>query len=224
LTVGLVLALAYATLLPTTGTAAEALTVRLRTGRSLEAQRVETVGAEVRVTLASGGSVVLPAAVVAAVRPAPGAGGVAAARDHDPDAPPVGACSLVERPSVSRWDDLISTAASRHGLDPRLVRAVVAAESGGDPAAVSRKGAVGLMQLMPATAAEHGCSDPRDPGANVEAGCRHLARLVGRWPGRLELALAAYNAGESVVERAGAVPGYGETKRYVAAVMGCLGS
>lgn len=114
---------------------------------------------------------------------------------------------------------LFESAAGETGLDPRLLKAVAAAESGFDPKAVSSKGAVGIMQLMPGTAKELGVSDPFDPVQNVRAGARYLHRMLDRFGGDLELALAAYNAGPGVVEKYGGVPPFIETRRYVEKVL-----
>jgi soluble lytic murein transglycosylase-like protein len=106
--------------------------------------------------------------------------------------------------------------AARHALDPDLVRAVIRVESGWNPRAVSRKGALGLMQLMPATAAEYGVADPFNPEENIRAGVAYLRRLIDRFDGRTELALAAYNAGPGAVEKYHrTVPPYRETQSYV---------
>ena len=115
--------------------------------------------------------------------------------------------------------DLLREAAKRHGLDPRLVRAVVAVESAFRPDAVSPKGAQGLMQLMPRTAASLGVADAFDPEQNLEGGSRHLAALVAGYKGDLDRALAAYNAGQGAVARHGGVPPYPETQDYVAKVL-----
>jgi len=116
-------------------------------------------------------------------------------------------------------EDPVAEAARRYGVDPLLVRAVIRVESAGDPRAVSRKGAAGLMQLMPATAARYGVADRFDPAQNVEAGTRHLRELLDFFNQDLVLALAAYNAGEDAVLRYGrTVPPYAETRRYVARV------
>jgi hypothetical protein len=115
---------------------------------------------------------------------------------------------------------LVAEAARRHGLDPALVLAVVSVESGFRPDAVSPKGARGLMQLMPATAASLGVADPLDPTANVDGGARHLRGLVARYGGDLQKALAAYNAGEGAVDQHGGVPPYSETRSYVSKVLG----
>lgn len=112
----------------------------------------------------------------------------------------------------------IGTAAAATGLEPALIRAVIATESAFDPSAVSPKGAQGLMQLMPATARELGVDDVWDPMQNIRGGARHLARLVQRY-GELPLALAAYNAGEGAVDRHGGIPPYRETQDYVIRVL-----
>jgi soluble lytic murein transglycosylase-like protein len=106
--------------------------------------------------------------------------------------------------------------AETHALNPALVRAVIQAESAWNTRAVSSKGALGLMQLMPATAAEMGVSDPFDPAQNIQAGVRYLKALLDRYDGNAELALAAYNAGPGAVDRHGRkVPPYRETRAYV---------
>lgn len=112
---------------------------------------------------------------------------------------------------------MVTRIARSHGLPPALVAAVVRVESGFNPRARSRAGAIGLMQLMPATAAALGVDDPLDPEQNVDGGCRYLKGLLEEFP--LELALAAYNAGPHAVRRYGGVPPYAETQRYVPRVL-----
>ncbi len=114
---------------------------------------------------------------------------------------------------------LAVAAARRHGLDPDLVLAVVAVESAFRPDAVSPKGAQGLMQLMPRTAASLGVSDALDPAQNLDAGTRHLRFLVDLYGGDLRRALAAYNAGQGAVKRYGGVPPYRETREYVKKIL-----
>jgi soluble lytic murein transglycosylase-like protein len=118
----------------------------------------------------------------------------------------------------------IAATAARHGVDPRLVEAVVRVESGGQPQAVSPKGARGLMQLMPARAAALGIGDAFDPAANLDGGVRHLRDLLARYSGDLSLALAAYNAGEEAVRLHRGVPPYRETRDYVRKVMALYGT
>jgi soluble lytic murein transglycosylase len=121
-------------------------------------------------------------------------------------------------PRSAAWDGLIAAAARRHRLQPALVKAVVAAESGFDPRAVSRKGARGLMQLMPQTAAELGVADPLRPEENLRGGTRYLRAMLDRY-GETPLALAAYNAGPAAVDRYGRIPPYAETQDYVQRVL-----
>lgn len=116
---------------------------------------------------------------------------------------------------VERFRALIEQAAGEEGVDPALVAAMIAQESGGDPEAVSHAGARGLMQLMPSTARMLGVADVFDPGQNVSGGVRYISRLLERFGGDEELALAAYNAGPGTVDRYGGVPPYRETEQYL---------
>ena len=118
----------------------------------------------------------------------------------------------------TRFDSIIETAAQKTGLNANLLRAMIRQESDGDPKAISKKGATGLMQLMPETAALLGVQDRFDPEENIHGGARYLADLLQRF-GNLEHALAAYNAGPEAVERHGGIPAYAETEDYVAQVM-----
>jgi soluble lytic murein transglycosylase-like protein len=123
------------------------------------------------------------------------------------------------RPAMSIDRDgtekLVREAAERHHVDPALIRAVIETESGWNPRAVSRKGAGGLMQLIPTTAERYGAYDLFNPQQNIDAGVRHLKTLLERYNGNLDLALAAYNAGAGAVDRAHGVPAYRETQDYV---------
>jgi soluble lytic murein transglycosylase-like protein len=123
------------------------------------------------------------------------------------------------RPALSMDRDgvekLVREAADRHRVDPALVRAVIETESNWNPGAISPKGAVGLMQLMPTTAQRFGVYERFSPQQNVDAGVRYLKVLLQRYDGNLDLALAAYNAGEGAVDRAHGVPAFRETRNYV---------
>ena len=121
-------------------------------------------------------------------------------------------------PEHRDYDGLIARMARSHGLEPALVKAVIAAESGFDVNAVSRVGAQGLMQLMPETARELGVRAPLLPHENVKGGVRYLRQMLDRF-GDVSLALAAYNAGPSAVDRYEGVPPYPETQAYVARVL-----
>jgi soluble lytic murein transglycosylase-like protein len=117
------------------------------------------------------------------------------------------------------YAESIRVAAKKFDVDPGLVRAVISAESNFDPRAVSAKGAQGLMQLMPSTAVRFGVKDAFDPGQNITGGVRYLRYLLDLFEGDLVLALAAYNAGEGVVQSAGGIPNFQETRDYVDRVL-----
>jgi soluble lytic murein transglycosylase-like protein len=118
----------------------------------------------------------------------------------------------IDRDGVEK---LVREAAERHQVDPALIRAVIQTESNWNPGAISRKGALGLMQLIPTTAQRFGVNDAFSPKQNVDAGVRYLKTLLERYNGNLDLALAAYNAGEGAVDRAHGIPAYRETRSYV---------
>lgn len=161
-------------------------------------------------------------------------------RDVPADAPampyalPAGGARLLAffdiAPDYKRVKHHLRAAASQHGVDYELLQALIATESGFDAKAVSPKGAVGLMQVMPATANRFGVNTDAkrtveqklaDPAVNVPTGTRYLRHLLDLFPGRMDLALAAYNAGEGAVQRAGnQIPAYKETQNYVRTVMG----
>jgi Transglycosylase SLT domain len=119
---------------------------------------------------------------------------------------------------------LIDRHSGDQDLDPRLVQAVIQAESGYNVRALSNKGAIGLMQLMPATASLLGVSNPYDPDDNIRGGTRYLRQMINRFAGRLEFAIAAYNAGPGAVERHGGIPPYAETRAYVKRVLSLYGN
>jgi len=119
---------------------------------------------------------------------------------------------------------LIHRLSQQYSIDPRLVQAIIRAESNFDPHAVSRAGAQGLMQLMPDTAARYRVENPFDPQANLEGGIRYLRDLLLMFPGDLRHVLAAYNAGEGAVQQYGGIPPYPETQRYVERVLALYGA
>ena len=122
---------------------------------------------------------------------------------------------------MQRYAHIIQTASKAYGVDASLVHAVISAESAYNPNAVSRTGAMGLMQLMPDTARRYGVQNMMDPTENIHGGVRYLRDLLDMFKGRLDLAIAAYNAGENAVIRSGLkIPPYAETRHYVPKVLG----
>lgn len=117
--------------------------------------------------------------------------------------------------SKSAYETIVASIAAREGMDPSLIQSIIEVESGFNSRAFSPKGAMGLMQLMPETARELGVCDPWDPVENITGGTRYLSRLLKRYRGDLTKALAAYNAGPTVVDAYGGIPPYQETQEYV---------
>jgi soluble lytic murein transglycosylase-like protein len=126
--------------------------------------------------------------------------------------------------SAVQIDQAIEESARKHSVDPNLVRAMIKVESNFNPKAVSRTGAMGLMQLMPSTARQLSVTNPFDPQQNVDAGVRHLKHLLNNFGGDVKLTLAAYNAGEGAVARSNGVPPYRETRDYVKRITDIYGS
>jgi soluble lytic murein transglycosylase-like protein len=184
----------------------------LASGARLRVDRHEADGAKVRLYHA-GGMVEMDALRIAAFEPA-----------DDPvpaplpaDATPVAGAAVTPIALLPTPLELADAAADRYGLPRALVRSVMSAESGLQANALSNKGAVGLMQLMPGTAQELGV-DPWDPAQNVDAGTRYLRELLAKYDGHLWHALAAYNAGPGAVEKYKGVPPYRETVRYIGTI------
>lgn len=195
----LVLAAASAVLLLTS--AAWADYAVLQSGHRLKITAHETRGETVRLYLASGGYADVPTSLVTG---------------YEIEEIILAATGAVEEEFQRQ---LITEAAARHGLSPVLVASVVAVESNFNPRAVSAKGALGLMQLMPETASRFAVRDAFDPAENVDAGVRYLKELLQRFGNDLRLALAAYNAGPERVALYGGIPPYPETRAYVQKVI-----
>jgi soluble lytic murein transglycosylase-like protein len=164
--------------------------------------------------LVHGGSVAAPAAApVPAASPTGFAPMLAQATAAAAGAPPA---------AEGAFSAEIAAAAARNGIDPRVLREVVRHESGFNPSARSPAGALGLTQLMPATAAGLGVTNPLDPAQSLEGGAKYLRQQLDHFGGDLSKALAAYNAGPGAVERFGGVPPYAETQKYVQSILAAL--
>ena len=170
----------------------------LRSGVRLHITGYESNGPHMRLTV-EGGTVDVQAEDVVAIEP----------EDHFEPVPP----SPVT--TAGPFANLIHAAAQKHGLDENLIARVIAMESNFNPRAASRRQALGLMQLLPQTAAHYSVADIFDPAQNIEAGAHYLKDLLTRYRGNLTLALAAYNAGPEMVERYGGIPPFKETQNYV---------
>ena len=191
LTVGLA-----AAILP--ASAAKADYAVLRSGARLHVTSYQVDGQRVRLAVA-GGTVEISASELIDVEP----------EDQFPAPPPANADLSM------RYANFIHASAKKHGVDERLVANVIAAESNFDAKAVSRKKALGLMQLLPKTAARYAVRNVFDPAQNIDAGTHYLKDLLDRYHGNLTFALAAYNAGPEMVDRYGGVPPFAETQNYV---------
>jgi soluble lytic murein transglycosylase-like protein len=191
-------------------------------GQSMSIAGHRIAGDRVIVTLRGGGEMTLDSARVANILPDEVAypePPQAAIEGPDSSENIDGGPRLVEK---TAFDSIIEHASTQHGVDPRLVKAVIQVESGFQSRARSPKGAMGLMQLMPATARQYRAGrNPYDPAKNVQAGTKYLRTLLNKFD--LPLALAAYNAGEAAVRRFGSIPPYAETHAYVAKILALVG-
>jgi soluble lytic murein transglycosylase-like protein len=209
---------------------ARAELVVLTDGNVMKVADFEAVGDQARLTYKTGGRITLPITRIERV--------VDDEVVPEPD-PPAAALDEVIRDAViplhfeetqakipeGPYGSMIFEAARRHSVNPQVVAALIGAESAGNPRAFSRKGARGLMQLMPATAERFGTRKEKlyDPKENLEAGIRYLSWLLEQFPNDLSKVLAAYNAGENAVVRYGGIPPYRETRNYVRRIYSTLG-
>ena len=183
---------------------------------SIAGHRVD--GDRVIVTLRGGGEMTLDSARVVKILP----------DEVAYPEPPQAAVEVIDGPlpvlvEQTAFDPIIEAASTAHGVDARLLKAVIQVESGFQSRARSPKGAMGLMQLMPVTARQYSVGrNPYDPAKNIQAGTKLLRRLLDKF--ELPLALAAYNAGEAAVRRYGGIPPYAETQAYVAKILALVGA
>jgi soluble lytic murein transglycosylase-like protein len=213
--------------------------VFLKTGRSMSVKAVRYDGDQAVMTLRMGGEVSFDKAAIDRVEPdeveypepAPepdpaavalaSAASASAAAGQQPGARTVAEAPLPPPVIPAQFNGMVNELSKRHGVDARLVHAVITVESAYQTRARSPKGAKGLMQLMPDTARQYGVRNAYNAAANIEAGIKHLKSLLDRF--ELALALAAYNSGEATVRRFNGIPPYRETRDYVAKVMRLAG-
>jgi len=194
---------------------AHAELVFFQSGRAMSVRAIRSDGDQLVLQLRSGGEVHCDKSLIVKVEPDE------VEYPEDVLQPLPISRSVLEPPAIpERFRDLVTTTAARHGVDARVVSAVIQVESAYHSRAVSPKGARGLMQLMPATGRKYGALDLFDPKVNLEAGVKHLKKLLARYD--LPLALAAYNAGEAAVDRFGGIPPFRETQDYVSRILQLL--
>jgi hypothetical protein len=185
-------------LLVSTARAVKADYAVMRSGVRLHITGYEAVGDRVRLTV-EGGSVEVAASEIVSIEP----------EDVFPSRPTV--APLPDGP----YAELIRAAAEKHGVDENLIHRMILVESNFNPKAVSRKSALGLMQLLPETAAQYSVRNAFDPAQNIDGGTHYMKDLLARYHGDLSLALAAYNAGPQMIQRYGGIPPFPETQKYV---------
>ena len=200
-----------------TAGSANAEIVMLTSGRTLSVKGHRVEGETIVLQMRGGGEVTCDKSLIEKIVPdeVPWTD----PQDAAPE-PPVQVAEIPEDPApllATPYGEIISAVAQTHGVSPMLVRALIQVESGYQPRARSNKGAMGLMQLMPSTARQYNVRNPYDPRANIGAGVKHLKSLIDRWG--VELALAAYNAGEGAVKKFNGIPPYRETRDYVRRIL-----
>jgi hypothetical protein len=211
---------AAAVALVLTGWAADARAdlVYLTSGRTISVKAHRTEGQLIVLTLRTGGEVTCDRSLIDKILPdeVPYPEPPTNVKADPPQDP--GSGSLLQ---ATPYGEIISALSQAHGVDPLLVRALIQVESNYQARARSRRGAMGLMQLMPSTARVYKVRNPFDPKANIDAGIKHLKALIDRYG--TELALAAYNAGEGAVAKFNGIPPYRETRNYVSRILSLAG-
>jgi soluble lytic murein transglycosylase-like protein len=189
---------------------ARAEIVFFNTGRTLSVKAHRVEGDSVVLALRTGGEIVCESSIIERFAP-----------DEvpypEPESPQPAVVAQAQDAAVVPYADIIDKVSAEQGVSSKLVKALIQVESAYRERARSAKGAMGLMQLMPATARQYAVADPYDPASNIEAGIKHLKMLLQRLP--VALALAAYNAGEAAVQRFNGIPPYPETRNYVSRIM-----
>lgn len=217
------LALAVCACLIGASTLASAEIIFMTSGGTLSVKGHSTDGDTVTLTLRTGGQVTCDKSLIEKILPdeVPHPDPVQETAAKATAAPPQAEFARTARLRDTAYSDLINSAAETYGVNPLLVQALIQVESNYQPRARSRKGAMGLMQLMPSVAREYNVRNAYDPAANIDAGVRKLKALIDTWG--TELALAAYNAGEGAVAKFNGIPPYRETQSYVSRILGLVG-
>ena len=206
-----------------TAVPASAEIVFLSSGKTLSIKGHRIDGESIVLTLRGGGEVTCDKSLITKIlpdevpHPEPKTEATEGTAADDDQSTPVDPSVLERTP----YGEIIASMSEAHGVNPLLVRALIQVESNYRPKARSNKGAMGLMQLMPATAREYKVRNPYDPKANIAAGVKHLAKLIETHG--VELALAAYNAGEGAVKKFNGIPPYRETRDYVSRILSIAG-
>ena len=216
------LAIATCVLIGASASSASAEIVMLTSGGTMSVKGHRQEGSSIVLSLRAGGEVTCDRSLIARILP-----DEVPHPEPQPEPDPAAPQASEQKPAsvnvqsvlqATPYGELISAVSAAHGVDPLLVRALIQVESNYNPRARSSKGAMGLMQLMPQTAREYNVRNPYDPQSNVEAGIKKLKSLIDRL-GVLELALAAYNAGEGAVQKFNGIPPYSETRNYVTRIV-----
>lgn len=202
---------------------ASAEIVYLSSGKTLSVKSHRVEGDSIVLTMRNGGEVTCDKSIIDKIvgdevpyeEPKTEQAPVAAPAESAPADP-----ALLER---TPYGEIIAAMSQAHGVDPMLVRALIQVESNYRPRAKSHKGAMGLMQLMPSTARQYKVRNPYDPTANIGAGVKHLKGLIDKMDGAIDMALAAYNAGEGAVKKFKGIPPYRETRNYVSRILSIAG-
>jgi soluble lytic murein transglycosylase-like protein len=205
---------------------AQAEIIVLTSGRSVSVKGHRLDGDRIILSLRTGGEVTCDRSLIDKIlpdevpypEPVVAVGAATATRDEAQAQSPAAGALLSSTP----YGEIIAAVSEAHGVDPLLVRALIQVESNYQTRARSPKGAMGLMQLMPSTARVYRVRNPFDPRTNIEAGIKHLKSLIDRF-GRVELGLAAYNAGEGAVTKFNGIPPYRETRNYVSRILSLAG-
>jgi hypothetical protein len=191
----------------------------LSSGRTLSIKSHRIEGENIILKMRDGGEVTCDKALVDKIVPDE-------VPYQEPQVPTAPEPAAEEAPAIALpagpYSEIINSVAQAHGVNPMLVDALIQVESGYKPTARSHRGAMGLMQLMPSTARQYNVRNPYDPKANIAAGVKHLKSLIDRFKG-VELALAAYNAGDGAVKKFNAIPPYRETRNYVSRILALAG-